>query len=35
MAPAPATLNLLDPEFPRKFADYAARVAERYPRFAS
>jgi dTDP-4-dehydrorhamnose reductase len=27
----PRYTNLLDPEFPRKFADYAARVAERYP----
>ncbi|HYI48463.1 MAG TPA: family 1 glycosylhydrolase [Allosphingosinicella sp.] len=28
----PAYTNLLDPDFALKFADYAARVAERYPR---
>jgi dTDP-4-dehydrorhamnose reductase len=27
----PAYTNLLDPDFPKKLADYAARVAERYP----
>lgn len=27
----PAHTNLLDPEFPRKLADFAARAAERYP----
>src|SRR3954470_22917486 len=27
----PAYTNLLDPDFPVKLADYAARVAERYP----
>jgi dTDP-4-dehydrorhamnose reductase len=27
----PKYTNLLDPEFPAKLADYAARVAERYP----
>ncbi|MFL6845010.1 MAG: family 1 glycosylhydrolase [Allosphingosinicella sp.] len=27
----PAYTNLLDPDFPAKLADYAARVAERYP----
>jgi dTDP-4-dehydrorhamnose reductase len=27
----PAYTNLLDPAFPEKFADYAGRVAERYP----
>ena len=27
----PASTSLLDPAFPQKFADYAARVAERYP----
>lgn len=27
----PRYTNLLDPDFARKFADYAARVAERYP----
>ncbi|HEV7661251.1 MAG TPA: family 1 glycosylhydrolase [Allosphingosinicella sp.] len=27
----PAYTNLLDPDFATKFADYAARVAERYP----
>jgi dTDP-4-dehydrorhamnose reductase len=27
----PAYTDLLDPDFPRKFADYAARVAQRYP----
>ena len=27
----PPYTNLLDPDFPRKLADYAARVAERYP----
>lgn len=27
----PRRTNLLDPDFARKFADYAARVAERYP----
>jgi dTDP-4-dehydrorhamnose reductase len=28
----PAYTNLLDPDFALKFADYAARVSERYPR---
>jgi dTDP-4-dehydrorhamnose reductase len=28
----PAHTDLLDPGFPRKFADYAARVADHYPR---
>src|SRR5688572_24342610 len=27
----PAFTGLLDPDFPRKLADYAARAAERYP----
>ena len=27
----PKYTDLLDPDFPRKLADYAARVAERYP----
>ncbi len=27
----PRSTNLLDPEFPLRFANYAARVAERYP----